>query len=65
MQRLAGPPTPDLTKWKSDKKITDEEILKILEISLAKPASTKPKAKKKKSKKAKKAPAAKAEAEEE
>lgn len=63
LQRLAGPPTPDLTKWKSDKEITDEEVLKLLDIPLAKPSSSKPKNKKKKKKPAKKAPA-KAEAEE-
>jgi len=53
--RLSAPPTPDLTKFKTDKKITDEEILKILEQPLAKNA-TKSKNKKKK-KPAKKAAA--------
>ncbi|KAF1984368.1 curved DNA-binding protein [Aulographum hederae CBS 113979] len=48
--KLAGPPTPDLAQWKSDKKIEDPEILKILEQPLAKPASTKPKKNKKKKK---------------
>jgi hypothetical protein len=46
LQRLAAPPTPDLSKFKTDKKITDEEVLKILEQPLAK--ETKPKNKKKK-----------------
>jgi len=55
VQKLAGPPTPNLDKIKSDKKITDEEVLKILEQPLAK--ETKPKHKKKK-KHAKKATAA-------
>ncbi|KAK8183324.1 curved DNA-binding protein [Phyllosticta capitalensis] len=45
---LAAPPSPDLSKYKTDKKITDEEILKILEQPLAKPTSSKPKNKKKK-----------------
>jgi len=53
---LAGPPTPDLTKFKTDKKITDEEVLKILEQPLAKDA--KKKTNKKKKKPAKKAAAA-------
>ncbi len=57
MQRLAQPPKPDVEKWKSDKKITDEEILKILDLPLAKPVNSKPKNKKKKKKPAKKAPA--------
>lgn len=56
LQRLAAPPTPDLKKFKSDKKITDEELLKILELPLAKPSSAKSKNKKKKKKPAKKAP---------
>ena len=59
LTKLAAPPTPDLSQWKSDKKIEDEEILKILEQPLGKPASTKPKNKKKKKKPAKKAAAAK------
>ena len=57
VQRLAQPPQPDLEKWKSDKKITDEEILKILEQPLAKPSAAKSKNKKKKKKPAKKAAA--------
>lgn len=52
---MAGPPAPDLSSIKSDKKITDEEILKILEEPLAK--ETKPKNKNKKKKSTKKAAA--------
>jgi len=55
VQRIAGPPTPDLSQFKTDKKITDEEVLKILEQPLAK--ETKPKNKNKKKKPAKKAAA--------
>ncbi|KAI7036762.1 curved DNA-binding protein, partial [Hortaea werneckii] len=40
LQKLAGPPQPNLEMFKSDKKITDEEILKILEQPLAKPSSS-------------------------
>jgi len=54
--RLTAPPTPDLTKFKTDKKITDEEILQILEQPTTK-NSSKSKNKKKK-KPAKKAAAA-------
>jgi hypothetical protein len=36
IQKLAAPPALDLEKVKSDKKITDEEVLKILEQPLAK-----------------------------
>lgn len=53
VQRVAAPPPLDLDKIKSDKKITDEEILKILEQPLAK--EVKKKANKKKKKPAKKA----------
>lgn len=49
-------PTPDLSKFKTDKKITDEEILKILEQPINKNSGSKPKSKKKK--KAKKPAAA-------
>jgi methionine aminopeptidase len=56
LQKLAAPPAPDLDKIKSDKKITDEEVLKILEQPLAK--EQKPKNKNKKKKPAKKAAAA-------
>ncbi len=58
MVRLAVPPTPDLSKYKTDKKIDDEEILKILEQPTAKPAGEKKKNKKKKKKPAKKTAAA-------
>jgi hypothetical protein len=63
MQRLAQPPALDLDKYKSDKKIEDEEILKILEQPIGK-TSTK-KNKKKKKKPAKKAAEGGAAAEEE
>lgn len=58
LQKLSAPPTPDLSLLKTDKKITDEEVLKILEEPLAK--ETKPKNKTKKKKK----PAKKASADE-
>ena len=48
MTRLSAPPTPDLSKFKTDKKITDEEILKILEQPIGKAAGGKSKNKKKK-----------------
>jgi hypothetical protein len=51
--RLAAPPALDLEKVKSDKKIEDEEILKILERPLSKSTGAK-KNKKKKKKVAKK-----------
>lgn len=66
LTRLAAPPALDLDKVKSDKKITDEEILKILERPLAKATGAKSKNKKKKKKPAaKKAAAAEEESEEE
>jgi hypothetical protein len=52
VQKLAAPPAPDLSKIKSDKKITDEEILKILEQPLAKEVKKKANKKKKPAKKA-------------
>lgn len=58
LTRLAAPPSLDLDAVKSDKKITDEEILKILERPLAKASGAKSKNKKKKKKPAKKAAAA-------
>jgi hypothetical protein len=61
---LAQPPALDISKYKTDKKITDEEILKILEQPIGKTAS-KNKNRKKKKKPAKKAAAAGAEEEEE
>lgn len=36
LTRLAEPPAFDPSKYQSDKKITDEEILKILERPLSK-----------------------------
>lgn len=51
IQKIAAPPTPDLSKIKSDKKITDEEILKILEQPLAKEVKKKTNKKKKPAKK--------------
>lgn len=54
MTKLAAPPAIDTAKYKSDKKITDEEVLKILKQPLAKATSAK-KNKKKKKKSAKKA----------
>lgn len=54
---MAAPPTPDLSKFKTENKITDEEVLKILEQPLSKEAKPK-KANKKKKKPAKKAAAA-------
>lgn len=63
MQRLAQPPAIDTSKYKSDKKIEDEEILKILEQPIGR-TSTK-KNKKKKKKPAKKAAAEGAAEEEE
>ena len=55
MTRLTAPPSPDLAKYKSENKITDEEILKILEQPIGKGTSSKSKNKKKKKKPAKKA----------
>ncbi|THY51714.1 Creatinase/aminopeptidase [Aureobasidium pullulans] len=52
ISRLSAPPTPDLTKFKTDKKITDEEVLKILEQPLAKDSKNKNKKKKTSAKKA-------------
>ncbi|GIJ89360.1 curved DNA-binding protein [Aspergillus pseudoviridinutans] len=45
--RLAAPNPPDLSKFQTDKKIEDEEILKILERPLAKNTGNKNKKKKK------------------
>lgn len=55
---LSAPPKPDLSKFTTDKKITDEEILKILERPIARNTGSKSKNKKKKKKPAKKAAAA-------
>lgn len=57
LQILAAPPKLDLSKVKSDKKITDEEVLKILEKPLSRNTGSKSKNKKKKKKPAKKASA--------
>ncbi|EFQ86726.1 hypothetical protein PTT_17936 [Pyrenophora teres f. teres 0-1] len=48
MQRLAQPTAIDVSKYKSDKKIEDEEILKILEQPIGKTSTKKNKKKKKK-----------------
>lgn len=52
--RLTAPPAPDFEQYKTDKKITDEEILKILERPVARSTGAKSKNKKKKKKPAKK-----------
>jgi hypothetical protein len=52
LTRLAAPPAPDLNKYKTKNKITDEEILKILERPLSKAGGSKNKNKKKKKKSA-------------
>ncbi|KAI9864138.1 MAG: Curved DNA-binding protein (42 kDa protein) [Trichoglossum hirsutum] len=62
--RLAAPPTPDLDKYRTEKRITDEEILKILERPLSKAGSSKNKNKKKKKKSAAKKAALEEEEEE-
>ena len=54
MTRLAAPPALDLSKVKSDKKIEDEEILKILERPLSESTGAKKNKKKKPKKAAKK-----------
>ncbi|KAK4693905.1 hypothetical protein P7C71_g3578, partial [Lecanoromycetidae sp. Uapishka_2] len=53
--RLSAPRPPDESKYKTDKKITDEEVLRILEQPTAKSTGAKGKNKKKKKKPAKKA----------
>ncbi|MCJ1240666.1 Curved DNA-binding protein (42 kDa protein) [Varicellaria rhodocarpa] len=53
--KLSAPPSLDLSQYKTDKKITDEEVLKILEQPLAKSTGAKSKSKKKKKKPAKRA----------
>lgn len=52
---MSAPPALDMAKYQTEKKITDEEILRILEQPVAKPTSAKSKNKKKKKKTAKKA----------
>jgi len=61
LARLAAPPALDLSEFETDKRITDEEVLKILERPLARSTGAKGKSKKKK----KKQPAKKAAEEEE
>lgn len=58
--RLGGAPALDLSKFETDKKITDEEVLKMLEQPLARNTGKK-KSKSKKKKPAKKAAAPAAE----
>ncbi|KAI4190056.1 MAG: hypothetical protein L6R41_001022 [Letrouitia leprolyta] len=53
--RLGAPPPLDISRYKTDKKITDEQILKILEQPTARSTGAKGKNKKKKKKPAKKA----------
>ncbi|GAB7341153.1 hypothetical protein MBLNU457_7451t2 [Dothideomycetes sp. NU457] len=55
LTKFAAPKAPNLESFKTDKKITDEEILKILEQPLAKASGSKSKNKKKKKKPAQKA----------
>ncbi|KAI4088850.1 MAG: hypothetical protein LQ348_000734 [Seirophora lacunosa] len=53
--RIGAPPQLDVSKYKTDKKISDEQILKILEQPAARSTGAKGKNKKKKKKPAKKA----------
>ena len=53
--RLSAPPGPNLEEYKSEKEITDEEILRILDQPVARSTGAKGKNKKKKKKSAKKA----------
>ena len=53
--RLSAPPGLNLEEYKSEKRITDDEILKILEQPVARSTGAKGKNKKKKKKSAKKA----------
>lgn len=46
LTRFSAPPAPKLESLKTDKKITDEEVLKILEQPLAKESKNKNKKKK-------------------
>ncbi|KAI4211820.1 MAG: hypothetical protein LQ351_005461 [Letrouitia transgressa] len=54
LARLSAPPTLDISKYRTEKKITDEEILKILQQPVARSTGAKAKNKKKKKKPAKK-----------
>ncbi|CAD6505431.1 BgTH12-00922 [Blumeria graminis f. sp. triticale] len=47
LQKLAAAPPVDLSRFKTSKKITDEEVLRILELPLAKESRSKNKKKKK------------------
>jgi len=51
LTKLSAPPILDTEKFKTDKKITDEEVLKILEQPLSKNTSSKSKKKNNKKKK--------------
>lgn len=53
LTKLGGPPAFDESKYKTDKKITDEEVLKILEQPLSRNVGKKNKKKKPKKKAAK------------
>lgn len=55
ISKLGSAPALDLSKYETDKKITDEEVLKILEQPLSRNTGKKGKAKPKKKKTAKKA----------
>ncbi|KAF2457607.1 curved DNA-binding protein [Lineolata rhizophorae] len=55
MTRVSAPPPPDLSKFKTNKKIKDDELLKILEQPISKASTSKAKNKKKKKKPARKA----------
>lgn len=55
VQVLAGAPKPDLSKFVTDNKIRDEEILKILDQPLSRNTGSKSKNKKKKKKPSKQA----------
>lgn len=52
---MSAPPAPNLEQYKTEKKIADEAILKILEQPVARSTGAKGKNKKKKKKPAKKA----------
>ena len=52
---MSAPPAVDTSKFETEKKITDEEILNILEQPVARSTGAKGKNKKKKKKPAKKA----------
>lgn len=64
MTKLGGPPPFDPSRYQSDKKVDDEEILEILQRPLARNTGGKNKNKKKKKAKKEDGDAAEAEAEE-